>query len=50
MLDEVWNTIRLNKIEKELKDFFKIISHIDDAMYGNKVGKIDKKTKNRYFF
>lgn len=33
MMDEAWDTIELNKMDKELGDFFKIVEQIDEAMH-----------------
>lgn len=54
---DVWETIKLNKMSKELSEFFKIIELLDDSMHGNLVGEyhkgkliIRKKTKGEYIF
>lgn len=44
MLDDVWDTIKLNKMDEDLMKFFKIIEHVDDAMHDNMLGHYDKKT------
>lgn len=42
MLDKgVWNTIKLNKRDKDIKEFFKVIYFLDDEMH-----KIEIKNKN----
>lgn len=38
MMDETWDTVELNKMDKELRDFFRIIEHVDDAIHGNEIG------------
>lgn len=45
MINGIWKTIKLNKMDKDLIKLFKIVSHIDDAMHGNKTGTYDKKKK-----
>jgi hypothetical protein len=40
--DETWETIKLNEMDKELDDFFKIIEIVDIAMHGDKIGTYKK--------
>lgn len=35
---DTWDDIILNKFEKEMTEFFKIIEHIDDAIHNNMIG------------
>lgn len=35
-----WETVNLNNIKDELRAFFKIVDHIDDAMFDNKSSEI----------
>lgn len=44
MMDNAWETIKLNKMTREMKQFFRIIEYFDDAMHGDKIGHFDKKS------
>ena len=55
MMEDTWDTVKLNKMDKDLQDAFAIISHIDAAMHNNEVysceGKkfVKEKDKNYMF-
>ena len=36
MLDETWETLKLNKMEKGIAKFFRDVSHLVDASYNNR--------------
>lgn len=57
ILNDVWDTLKLNKMDKDMGEFFRIIDYIDEAMHGGCVGVYDKnkddyvvrkKKKNEY--
>jgi len=58
MIHDTWKTVKLNKMDKDLSAFFRIIEHLDDAMHGNYCGHMGvdgavtwhKKTKGEYIF
>ena len=48
MIDEVWDTIKLNKMDKDLADFFRIAEFIDDISHEERIGYNEDKLLNRF--
>jgi len=53
MEEDTWETVKLNKMDKDLGEAFAIISHIDSVIHGNKCYKFEGKklveTKEKHY-
>ena len=45
MLDDVWHTLKLNKLDKDMAGFFEIIDYLDDSLHGSQVSYYNTQTK-----
>ena len=48
MIDEVWDTIKLNKMDKDMDDFFRIAEFIDECSHEEKIGYRQYMQPNRF--